>query len=115
MADLSKNVVLHNIPATATTVYTAPGGINSTVIHGLFVSNTDTSGQLTYTVTVQIVTGASNPTPGVTVIVLQSIPVPFQSTLELDKAINLYPTDVLQISASVASKLDMFASIVERS
>lgn len=92
--------------ATATVLYTAPVATQS-VIHAVYLSNADGTNSINVTLEV------TDTSAGQTRKVLYLVPVPAGSTIVLDKPINLEATDVLKVTASVASMIEAFASVLE--
>lgn len=109
MASSFKNATVA-VGTSNTTIYTAPSSptIKSAVVHGLFFANTD--GTATVNVTLQLVDTSSSISRNI----LYEVPVPPNTTLSVDKPINLEPQDVIRASASSAN-LDCVASILELS
>lgn len=94
------------VGATATTLYTCPVS-TAAVIHSLFVANVDGTNSADVDIEVSIDGGTTFRYLAFTV------PVPAQSTLIFDKPINLEASDVIRLTASAASDLEAFASILE--
>jgi len=94
------------ISTSRTTVYTTPSATQS-VIHALYISNVDgvNDGSVTIEVTVDGGTTYRH--------IAKTVPVPANSTLVLDKPINMEAGDILGLTASVAGDLEVFASILE--
>lgn len=92
--------------STSTDLYTAPVATTS-VIHSLSLSNVD--GVNPATITIEVYDSSATATYKVGL----NIPVPAQSTLVLDKPINLETGDVLRLTASAAGDIEAFASILE--
>ena len=89
--------------------YTAPVGIQS-VVHGLFVSNVDTTNKLVHYVTIEYKDAG-----GTYNIIAKDIPVPYGNALIVDKTINLNATEELYLTADASSSLQAFFSILEKS
>ena len=105
MANTFKNAGVA-IGTSRTTLYTAPSATQS-VIHALYISNVD--GVNDADVTVEVTTDG-----GSTYFhICKTVPVPADSTLLMDKPINLEAGDILALTASVAGDLEVFASILE--
>ena len=103
------------IGATATTVYQVPIGTDSSVVHSIYIANVD--GVNSATVNIEVSTdgaGSAN-----FFHVAKTVQVPADSTLILDKPINLFNTnnasagDLMRATADAASRLECFISILE--
>jgi hypothetical protein len=94
------------IGASRTDVYTCPAATEA-VIHALYLSNVDGAVSVDATIEVYDSSAATYYHVG------KTIPVPADSTLVFDKPINLEVSDKLTITASGASDLECFASILE--
>ena len=103
------------ILATATTVYRVPIGTDSSVVHSIYIANID--GTNAATVNIEVSTdgaGLAN-----FFHVAKTVQVPADSSLILDKPINLYNTslgtggDKMRATANYASRLECFISILE--
>ena len=103
------------IGATATTVYQVPIGTDSSVVHSIYIANID--GVNSATVNIEVSTdgaGAAN-----FFHIAKTVVVPADSTLILDKPVNLFNTnnasagDLMRATASAASDLEAFISILE--
>jgi hypothetical protein len=94
------------IGTSRTTAYTAPAATQS-VIHALYISNIDgvNDGSVTIEVTIDGGTTYRH--------IAKTVSVPANSTLILDKPINMEAGDILGLTASVAGDLEVFASILE--
>ena len=90
-----------------TTLYTCPGA-TSAVIHALYVSNVDGSNDATINVTIS---GSANFTTRRHI--AKTVNVPADSTLIIEKPINLGAGDKLETQASANDDLEVFASILE--
>ena len=100
---------------TATTIYQVPIGTDSSVVHSIYIANID--GVNSATVNIEVSTdgaGAAN-----FFHVAKTVQVPADSTLILDKPINLYNANnasaggLMRATASAASDLECFISILE--
>tara|TARA_B100000959_G_C14829415_1_gene561223 strand:- start:315 stop:638 length:324 start_codon:yes stop_codon:yes gene_type:complete len=91
---------------TATTVYTVPGSTTG-VVHAIYVSNIHATNDGTVDISVTD-TSASD-----TFHIAKNISVPQGSSVVFEKPINLEATDILKLTASAASTLEAFASILE--
>tara|TARA_Y100000310_G_scaffold77141_2_gene73685 strand:+ start:1365 stop:1688 length:324 start_codon:yes stop_codon:yes gene_type:complete len=99
-----------NVGAALTTsgadIYTAPGSTES-VIHAIYVSNVD--GTSSADVNIKVTTDG-----GTTYYhIAKTVPVPADSTLVLDKPVNLEATDKIHMTASANSDLEVFMSVLE--
>jgi len=90
-----------------TTLYTCPGA-TSAVIHALYVSNVDGTNDATINVTIS---GSANFTTRRHI--MKTVNVPADSTLIVEKPINLGAGDKLETQASANDDLEVFASILE--
>ena len=105
MAFLNRGKV---ITTTGDTVYTCPVS-KEAVVHALFISNVDGTDSATVTIEVY------NDSDAVSYRVGLNLPVPAQSTLVLDKPINLEVNDYLKVTASANLDIEAVASILEQS
>ena len=114
MANAFKNAGVA-VGATATTIYQVPIGVNSSVVHSIYIANID--GVNAATVNIEVSTdgaGSAN-----FFHVAQTVQVPADSTLILDKPVNLFNTnnasagDLMRATASAAGDLECFISILE--
>ena len=103
------------IGATATTVYQVPIGTDSSVVHSIYIANID--GTSSATVNIEVSTdgaGAAN-----FFHVAKTVQVPADSSLILDKPINLRNAnnasagDLIRATASAASDLQAFVSVLQ--
>ena len=103
------------ILATATTVYQVPIGTDSSVVHSIYIANID--GVNSATVNIEVSTdgaGSAN-----FFHVAKTVQVPADSSLILDKPINLFNAslgtggDKMRATASAAGDLECFISILE--
>ena len=94
------------IGTSSTTVYTCPASTEA-VLHAVYLSNVDGVSQVDATVEVYDYSASTFFHVG------KTLPVPADSTLVLDKPINLEPQDYLCVNASSASDLECFLSILE--
>ena len=94
-----------------TTMYTCPGA-TSAVIHALYVSNVDGANDATVNVAVS---GSANlsATQEKRRYILKTVDVPADSTVVIEKPINLGAGDKLETQASANGDIDVFASILE--
>ena len=114
MANAFKNAGVA-IGATATTIYQTPIGVNSSVVHSIYIANID--GVNAATVNIEVSTdgaGSAN-----FFHVAKTVQVPADSSLILDKPINLRNAstgtggDKMRATASAAGDLECFISILE--
>ena len=103
------------IGATATTVYQVPIGTDSSVVHSIYIANID--GVNSATVNIEVSTdgaGSAN-----FFHVAKTVQVPADSTLILDKPINLRNAnnasagDLIRATASAAGDLQAFVSVLQ--
>ncbi len=110
MANTFKNAVSSAVGTGQTSVYTAPSSTTSTVI-GLTVANI-TSSSVTVDV---VVTDTSSSTSAYLV---KSATVPVGGALVPiggDQKVVLETTDIIKVTSSAASSVDVFVSILEQS
>jgi hypothetical protein len=88
-------------------MYTCPGA-TSAVIHALYVSNVDGANDASINVTIS---GSANFTTRRHI--MKTVNVPADSTLIVEKPINLGAGDKLETQASANDDLEVFASILE--
>lgn len=105
MANIFKNAAVA-IGNSATTIYTAPANTTG-IIHAIYISNIDGTNDATVDITV------TDTSAGSTFHILKTVDVPADSTLVIEKPINLEPTDILKATASSAGDLEAFASVLE--
>ena len=106
MANTFKNAGVA-ILDSATTIYTAPGSTTG-VIHAVYISNVDGTNDATINLSVS---GSS--TFNDRKYLLKTVNVPADSTVIVEKPINLAAGDKLETQASSDDDLDVFASILE--
>jgi len=94
------------IGTTQTLVYQAPAGATA-VIHAIYISNINGTTDATVDVQATIDGGTTFVHLG------KTLPVPADSTLLLDKPVNLEAGDKLVMTASAAGMLEVFVSIME--
>ena len=105
MANTFKNAGVQ-ISTSRTTVYTCPSATQS-VIHALYISNVDGTNSVDVDIEVTVDGGSTYRYIG------KTLPVPADSTLVLDKPVNLEASDILAITASTASDVEAVCSILE--
>ena len=105
MANTFKNAGVA-IGDSATTIYTAPANTTG-VIHAVYISNIDGANNATVDITV------TDSSAGTTFHIMKTVDVPADSTLVIEKPINLEAGDILKAIASATGDLEAFASILE--
>ena len=105
MANTFKNAA-KAIGNTATTVYTCPAATTG-VVHAIYISNIHAANDVTVDITV------TDTSAGATFHLAKNLSVPNGSVAIFEKPINLEATDILKLTASAASSLEAFASILE--
>ena len=114
MANAFKNAGVA-IGNTATTIYQTPIGVNSSVVHSIYIANID--GTNSATVNIEVSTdgaGAAN-----FFHVAKTVQVPADSSLILDKPINLRNAntasagDLIRATASNTGDLEAFVSVLQ--
>jgi type III secretory pathway lipoprotein EscJ len=94
------------ISTSRTPIYATPTA-TQTVIHALYISNIDGVNDGSVTIEVTIDGGSTYRH------IAKTVSVPANSTLILDKPINMEADDILALTASAAGDLEVFASILE--
>ncbi len=105
MANTFKNAA-KAIGNSATTVYTCPAATTG-VIHAIYISNIHATNDVTVDITVTDTSATA------TFHIAKNLSVPNGSVAIFEKPINLEATDILKLTASAASTLEAFASILE--
>jgi hypothetical protein len=105
MANIFKNAA-KTIGNSATTVYTYPAATTA-VIHAIYISNIHATNDVTVDITVTDTSATA------TFHIAKNLSVPNGSVAIFEKPINLEATDILKLTASAASSLEAFASILE--
>jgi len=105
MANTFKNAGVA-VGNSATTIYTAPGGTTG-VIHAVYISNVDGTNDATIDLYVTDTSAGSD------FYIMKTVDVPADSTLVIEKPINLEAGDILKAVASAAGDLQAFASVLE--
>ena len=105
MANTFKNAGVA-IGTTDTTLYTAPAGTTG-IIHAIYISNVDGTNDASVDITI------TDTSAGQTYHIMKTVEVPADSTLVIEKPINLETGDILKVKASSASDLEAFASVLE--
>jgi len=95
-----------NISTSGDEIYTCGSG-KQCLIHALYLSNIDGVNAVDATVEVTYDGGSTYVT------IAKTVPIPADSTLVLDKPLNLEAGDKLKITASATGDLSAFASILE--
>jgi len=90
-----------------TTLYTAPGGTTS-VVHAMYLSNVDGTNDATINISIS---GSANFSGRK--YLLKTVNVPADSTVIIEKPINLGAGDKIETQASANDDIDVFASILE--
>jgi len=94
------------VGTSRTTLYTCPASTTA-VVTGLFISNID--GTSNADVSIEATTDGGS----TYIYVGKTLSVPADSTLIVDKAINLEAGDILALTSSAVGDLEAFASIME--
>jgi hypothetical protein len=94
------------IGTSRTDIYTCPSATEA-VIHAVYLSNIDGVSSVDATVEIYDSSGTTYYHVG------KTLPVPADSTLVLDKPINLEASDKLTVTASAAGDLECFISVLE--
>ena len=89
------------------TLYTCPGGTTA-VVHAVYLSNIDGTNDATVNLSVS---GSANFDHRS--YILKTVDVPADSTVVIEKPINLGAGDKLETAASANGDIDVFASILE--
>ena len=103
------------ILATATTVYQVPAGTDSSVVHSIYIANID--GVNSATVNIEVSTDGAGAAGFFHV--AKTVQVPADSSLILDKPINLRNLsngtagDLIRATASTAGDLQAFVSVLQ--
>ena len=105
MANTFKNAA-KAVGNTNTTLYTCPAATTA-VIHAVFISNVDGVNDASIDV---IVTDSSE---GQDFHIMKTVNVPADSSLVIEKPINLEAADILKVKASASGDLEAFASVLE--
>ena len=90
-----------------TTMYTCPGSTTA-VVHAIYLSNIDGTNDATVSVAIS---GSAN--FDTRRYLLKTVDVPADSTVVIEKPINLGAGDKLETQASANNDIDVFASILE--
>jgi hypothetical protein len=106
MANTFVNAGDTNISISGDIIYTCAASTQC-LIHALYLSNIDGTNSVDATVEVTFDGGTTY------VPIAKTVPVPADSTLILDKPLNLEAGDKIKITASTAGDLSAFASILE--
>ena len=106
MANTFKNAATGS-NTTINAMYTCPGGTTS-VVHAIYLSNVDGTDSATINLSVS---GSANFTTRR--YILKTVEVPADSTVIIEKPINLGAGDILETQASADGDIEAFASILE--
>ena len=106
MANTFVNAGDVDISTSGDIIYTCAASTEC-LVHALYLSNIDGTNSVDATVEVTFDGGTTY------VPVAKTVPVPADSTLILDKPLNLQAGDKLKVTASVAGDLAAFASVLE--
>ena len=115
MANAFKNAGVALSSTNATTLYRVPAGVNSSVVHSIYIANVD--GTNSVNVNVEVSTDGAG--SGSFFHVAKTVQVPADSSLILDKPINLRNAnnasagDLIRATASDASDLQAFVSVLQ--
>ena len=105
MANTFKNAGVA-IGNTNTTLYTCPAA-TTTVVHAVYISNVDGTSDATIDLYVTDTSAGSD------FYIMKTVDVPADSTLVIEKPINLEAGDILKAVASANGDLQAFASVLE--
>ena len=108
---LKTNAAMPTTAGTPLTLYTVPPS-TTTVVLGLMLCNVDSSQR---TADVQLVSTTSDTETNETVLLVNNIPLPAGSSVELlaGNKVVLQTGDILKIDCDVAAKIDATLSIME--
>ena len=106
MANTFKNAATGST-TTLTTLYEAPAG-TTTVVHAIYISNVDGVNDATIDISVS---GSAH--YNTRRYLLKTVDVPADSTVVIEKPINLGAGDKLETQSSANDDIDVFASILE--
>ena len=106
MANTFKNAATGS-NTTINPMYTCPGGTTS-VVHAIYLSNVDGENSATINLSVS---GSANFTTRR--YILKTVEIPADSTVIIEKPINLGAGDKLETQASADGDIEAFASILE--
>ena len=106
MANTFKNAATGS-NTTINPLYTCPGG-TSAVVHAMYLSNVDGTSSATINLSVS---GSANFTTRR--YILKTVEIPADSTVIIEKPINLGAGDKLETQASADGDVEAFASILE--
>ena len=105
MANTFKNAAVA-VRNTNTTLYTCPAA-TSAVVHAVFISNVDGTNDASVDLFV------TDNSAGSDFHLMKTVNVPADSSLIIEKPINLEASDILKIKASASGDLEAFASVLE--
>ena len=106
MANTFKNAATGS-NTTINPMYTCPGGTTS-VVHAIYLSNVDGTSSATINLSIS---GSANFTTRR--YILKTVEIPADSTVIIEKPINLGAGDKLETQASADGDIEAFASILE--
>ena len=106
MANTFKSAATGSTTAV-TTLYTCPAA-TSAVVHAMYLSNVDGTNDATISISVS---GSAN--FNTRRFLLKTVDVPADSTVVIEKPINLEAADKLETQASANDDIEVFASILE--
>ena len=106
MANTFKNAATGS-NTTINSMYTCPGGTTS-VVHAIYLSNVDGTNSATVNLSVS---GSAN--FSTRRYILKTVEVPADSTVVIEKPINLGAGDKLETQASANGDIEVFASLLE--
>ena len=92
--------------ATLGAFYTCPAA-TTTVVHAVYISNVDGTNDATVDLLV------TDNSLGSDFYIMKTVDVPADSSLVIEKPINLEANDILKVKASAAGDLQAFASVLE--
>lgn len=108
MAETFDNASSTGVGTSQTTIYTSPSG-TKTVVFSLSLANLKNNG-------ISAVVEVTDTSAGTTVKVLNNAPIPSGSTIVPfggDQKLVLNAGDILKVTASEASAIDVFASVLQ--
>ena len=106
MANTFKNAATGS-NTTLTPIYTCPAS-TSGVVHAIYISNVDGTNSATINLSISGSANFDHRT-----YILKTVEVPADSTVIIEKPINLGAGDILETQASADGDIDVFASILE--
>lgn len=94
------------VGTSRTTLFTCPAG-KECIVHALYLSNVDGTSSADVDIEVTVDGGSTYRYVG------KTLPVPADSTLVLDKPLNLEASDILAVTASAASDIEAYCAVLE--